>query len=82
MRSADRIHLPISHRAEHPQEPARKCQPQARRIGLRHGECRFETEKSFQYPTFREHDGASWLTVTQGDSDAARKERIMFGKLA
>lgn len=42
---------------------------------------RFETERSFQYPTFREHDGAIWLAVTQGDTDASRKERIMFGKL-
>jgi predicted neuraminidase len=37
---------------------------------------RFETEKSFQYPTFREHQGAIYLTVTQG-----QKERIMFGRL-
>jgi hypothetical protein len=42
---------------------------------------RFETEKSFQYPAFHEHNGAIWLTVTQGDSDKSRKERIMFGKL-
>jgi predicted neuraminidase len=42
---------------------------------------RFESEHSFQYPTFHEHDGAIWLTVTQGDTDASRKERIMFGKL-
>lgn len=42
---------------------------------------RFETEKSFQYPTFREYNGTVWLTVTQGDTDASRKERIMFGKL-
>jgi len=42
---------------------------------------RFETTKSFQYPTFREHDGAIWLTVTQGDHSPSRKERIMFGKL-
>jgi len=41
---------------------------------------RFETERSFQYPVFREHDGAVWLTVTQGDSDSSRKERIMFGR--
>lgn len=38
---------------------------------------RFETPHSFQYPTFHEHDGTIWLSVTQG----ARKERIMFGKL-
>ena len=42
---------------------------------------RFETPKSFQYPTFHEHNGAIWLAVTQGDKDASRKERIMFGKL-
>ena len=42
---------------------------------------RFETEKSFQYPTFQESSGKIWLTVTQGDSDASRKERIMFGQL-
>ncbi|WP_237227826.1 sialidase family protein [Rubinisphaera sp. JC750] len=42
---------------------------------------RFETTKSFQYPTFHEHNGSIWLTVTQGDSDPSRKERIMFGKL-
>ncbi len=42
---------------------------------------RFETEKSFQYPTFRKHQGTIYLTVTQGDSSASRKERIMFGKL-
>lgn len=42
---------------------------------------RFETPKSFQYPTFREHGGAIWVCVTQGDTDPGRKERIMFGKL-
>lgn len=42
---------------------------------------RFETPQSFQYPTFHEHEGAIWLTVTQGDTDPSRKERIMFGKL-
>lgn len=42
---------------------------------------RFETTKSFQYPTFHEHNGSIWLTVTQGDSAPSRKERIMFGKL-
>jgi hypothetical protein len=42
---------------------------------------RFETTKSFQYPTFHEHDGAIWLCVTQGDSSPSRKERIMFGRL-
>ena len=42
---------------------------------------RFETEKSFQYPTFRQHQGSIYLAVTQGDTDSSRKERIMFGKL-
>jgi hypothetical protein len=42
---------------------------------------RFETTKSFQYPTFHEHDGAIWLCVTQGDGPGSHKERIMFGKL-
>lgn len=42
---------------------------------------RFESEKSFQYPSFHEYEGSIWLTVTQGDTDASRKERIMFGKL-
>ncbi|MCB1211233.1 MAG: exo-alpha-sialidase, partial [Verrucomicrobiales bacterium] len=42
---------------------------------------RFETPKSFQYPTFHDHNGVIWLAVTQGDKDASRKERIMFGKL-
>ena len=42
---------------------------------------RFETEKSFQYPAFHEHNGSIWLSVTQGDTDPSRKERIMFGKL-
>ncbi|MFA7003668.1 MAG: sialidase family protein, partial [Verrucomicrobiia bacterium] len=42
---------------------------------------RFETPKSFQYPTFHEHEGVIWLCVTQGDKDGSRKERIMFGKL-
>lgn len=37
---------------------------------------RFETAESFQYPTFREYNGAVWLCATQG-----RKERITFGKL-
>lgn len=42
---------------------------------------RFETPKSFQYPTFHEHEGTIWLAVTQGDASESRKERIMFGKL-
>lgn len=42
---------------------------------------RFETEKSFQYPVFREYEGRLYLSVTQGDTDPSRKERIMFGVL-
>ncbi len=42
---------------------------------------RFETTKSFQYPTFIEANGQVWLCATQGDTDPSRKERIMFGKL-
>ncbi|MCX6889471.1 MAG: sialidase family protein [Verrucomicrobia bacterium] len=42
---------------------------------------RFETTKSFQYPTFVEANGQIWFCVTQGDSDPSRKERIMFGRL-
>lgn len=42
---------------------------------------RFETVKSFQYPTFREHNGEVWLCATQGDASPSRKERIVFGRL-
>lgn len=42
---------------------------------------RFETMKSFQYPTFVEAGGQIWFSVTQGDVDSSRKERIMFGRL-
>ncbi|MBI4976862.1 MAG: exo-alpha-sialidase [Spirochaetes bacterium] len=42
---------------------------------------RFETEKSFQYPVFREYQGNVYLAVTQGDYSDSRKERIMFGQL-
>lgn len=42
---------------------------------------RFESERSFQYPTFHEQNGTIWLAVTQGDTHASRKERIMFGRL-
>ena len=42
---------------------------------------RFETEKSFQYPSFCERDGVVYLSVTQGDQSGSRKERIMFGRL-
>ncbi len=37
---------------------------------------RFETEESFQYPSFHQQKGAIWLVATQG-----AKNRIMFGKL-
>ena len=40
---------------------------------------RFETEDSFQYPTFRQHAGAVWFSVTQGTRDSS--DRIMFGRL-
>ncbi|MFZ4398094.1 MAG: sialidase family protein, partial [Kiritimatiellia bacterium] len=40
---------------------------------------RFESADSFQYPAFAEHDGAVWLTVSQGGR--AGPTRIMFGKL-
>ncbi len=42
---------------------------------------RFETERSFQYPTFRDYAGSIYLTVTQGEHSESRKERIMFGRL-
>ena len=42
---------------------------------------RFESDKSFQYPTFRKYEDAIYLTVTQGDSSDSHKERIMFGRL-
>jgi len=41
----------------------------------------FETDKSFQYPTFCEYQGHVYFAVTQGDTSKSRKERIMFGKL-
>ena len=40
---------------------------------------RFESPNSFQYPTFRQHDGTIWFTVTQGTGGST--DRIMFGKL-
>lgn len=40
---------------------------------------RFESTNSFQYPTFRLHDGTIWFTVTQGTGGST--DRIMFGKL-
>ncbi len=42
---------------------------------------RFETARSFQYPTLRAAGGTIYLTVTQGDVSDSRKERIMFGSL-
>lgn len=41
---------------------------------------RFESPHSFQYPTFHEHAGVIWLTVTQSDHMGS-SDRIMFGKL-
>lgn len=38
---------------------------------------RFESPQSFQYPALHEHNGAIWISVTQGPL----KDRIMFGKL-
>ncbi len=40
---------------------------------------RFESEDSFQYPTFRQHTDGIWFTVTQGTGGST--DRIMFGKL-
>jgi len=40
---------------------------------------RFESAVGFQYPTFRQHDGSIWFTVTQGKGGST--DRIMFGKL-
>ncbi|MCG6186650.1 sialidase family protein [Maribellus maritimus] len=40
----------------------------------------FKTDKTFQYPTFHEHKGNIWLSVTQGDIEHGKK-KIMFGKL-
>lgn len=40
---------------------------------------RFESEDSFQYPTFRLHEGTIWFTVTQGTGGSS--DRIMFGRL-
>lgn len=41
---------------------------------------RFESPQSFQYPTFHEHAGTIWVTVTQSDHKGS-SDRIMFGKL-
>ena len=40
---------------------------------------RFESPHSFQYPTFHEHEGTLWLTVSQSDHGGST-DRIMFGK--
>jgi hypothetical protein len=40
---------------------------------------RFESEDSFQYPTFRQHTDGIWFTVTQGTGGST--DRIMLGKL-
>ena len=42
---------------------------------------RFATDRSFQYPIFREHLGHVYVAVTQGDASPSRKERIMFGRV-
>lgn len=44
---------------------------------------RFETDKSFQYPVFREYQGTIYFTVTQGEPSDGHscKQRIMFGRL-
>ena len=34
---------------------------------------RFETPHSFQYPTFHEHEGTIWLTVTQSDHNGSSR---------
>ena len=41
---------------------------------------RFESPNSFQYPSFHEHQGSIWFTVTQSDHKGT-SDRIMFGKL-
>jgi hypothetical protein len=40
---------------------------------------RFETEKTFHYPIFREHNGHIYVAVTQGDH--GQGERIMFARV-
>lgn len=37
---------------------------------------RFETANRFEYPTFKEHDGTIWLTISGN-----RQQTILFGKL-
>lgn len=41
---------------------------------------RFETPYSFQYPSFHEHHGTIWVSVTQSDHKGS-SDRIMFGRL-
>jgi predicted neuraminidase len=41
---------------------------------------RFESPHSFQYPTFHEHEGAIYLTVSQSDHQGST-DRIMFARL-
>lgn len=46
--------------------------------------ARFESTQAFHYPTFREHEGAIWFTVTQGEDPRVpwgNQGRIMFGRL-
>ena len=41
---------------------------------------RFETPESFQYPTFHEHHGVIWLSVSRSDHGGSM-DRILFGRL-
>lgn len=41
---------------------------------------RFESANAFQYPSFHEHGGVIWLSVTQSDHGGST-DRIMFGQL-
>lgn len=41
---------------------------------------RFMSPDSFQYPSFHQHEGTVWLTVTQSDHGGS-SDRIMFGRL-
>lgn len=42
---------------------------------------RFESSRSFQYPTFRRNNGVTYLTATQGDPGVGGKTHIVFGEL-
>jgi hypothetical protein len=42
---------------------------------------RFETDRSFQYPTFREHQGVIYVSATQGEPGRGGKTHIRFGVL-